>query len=197
MDDVQTLGTRRTCNRGDTHEKTACESRCAASCARHLAPLGAGGELSLLFYHLGHIVPIPPAYQCPPSRSAQELAHTLARHPPRVVRKRARRADVARGIRATRRRKCDFSRRLKIAFGGLFRSISVRVFWFFSSFLFVMKVLQVMGEIDLDQDRRVNTSGPKQLSVASTAYFWRLTAHDRRKMRGVGGPNEAEVRRTA
>jgi hypothetical protein len=50
----------------------------------------------------------------------------------------------------------------KTAWCGLFRPISVRVFGFFVIFWRFENVFQVMGEIDLDQDRRVNeTRCPK------------------------------------
>jgi hypothetical protein len=45
------------------------------------------------------------------------------------------------------------AKQLGVVFSGRFRS----AFWFFSSFFWRFeKVFQVMGEIDLDQDRRVN-----------------------------------------
>ena len=37
----------------------------------------------------------------------------------------------------------------------------------------------------------------KQLGAVFKLLFWRLTAHDRRKMCGVRGPIAAEIRRTA
>ena len=68
---------------------------------------------------------------------------------------------------------------LKTAWSGLFRPISVRVFGSFSSTIW--KILQVMGEIDSDQDRRVNETscpehacnGGRHAHALSRPRWWR------------------------
>jgi hypothetical protein len=60
----------------------------------------------------------------------------------------------------------------------------------------ITRWLYTLPRVPSATSRRAHNSFERSLARVFRASFWRLTAHDRRKMCGVRGPNTAAIRRT-